>query len=112
MRLMTIVIGCLFALILAGPAYAQEAEPAKEAAPEAKPEAKPEAGDKAAAKKLDPIDFIAKHLGVIMRIVKKGKKRNPAECKKIIKRVKAYAKKIKPACEKIKKTLAKHKKFF
>jgi hypothetical protein len=109
MRLMTIVISSLLAIMLAGPAYAQEAEAAKETAPEAKeeakPEAKPKAGEKASAKKLDPVDFIAKHLGVIMGIVKKGKKRNPAECKQLVKRVKAYAKKIKPACEKLKKVL-------
>ncbi|MBW1872455.1 MAG: hypothetical protein JRJ19_10340 [Deltaproteobacteria bacterium] len=105
MRLMIIVICGLLAVTLAGPVFAQEAEAAKETKPETKPEAKPEAAKKASVKKLDPIDFIAKHLGVIMRIVKKGKKRNPAECKKIVRRVKAYAKKIKPACEKVKKTL-------
>jgi len=58
-------------------------------------------------KKEDPVDIMARHLKGIMRIVKRGKKRNPAECKKIIKRVKRYAKKAKADCKRLKKTMKK-----
>jgi uncharacterized protein (DUF305 family) len=53
----------------------------------------------------DPIDVMVKHLKAIMKIVRKAKKRNQEDCKKIMARLAAYRRKIEPEIKKMRKSI-------
>jgi len=75
------------------------------------PEQQHEKAEKAKAKKqrtgkaADPVDVIHRHLRAILRMVKNGKKENPKQCERIVKKVVAYGRRHRAGMKAVRRTI-------